>query len=142
MAIAKNPTKKAPEREAGVFRKALGLTWLQFTSTTSLHGNLPTPPAYRFIPAYSLHLNLGIKHVNDPRGNRFTRIFWVLAPVVSCMCAIALMATFLLRYKSNPTRINVETNFGPISEIEFPAVTFCNPTFITDTQVDALIKAL
>lgn len=52
------------------------------------------------------------------------------------------MATFLIRYKSNPTRINVDTNFGPISEIAFPAVTFCNPNFITDSQVQGLIKSL
>lgn len=52
------------------------------------------------------------------------------------------MVTFLMRYKSNPTRINVDTNFGPTSEIEFPAVTFCNPNFIADSQVSGLISSL
>lgn len=47
-----------------------------------------------------------------------------------------------MRYKSNPTRINVDTNYGPTSEIEFPAVTFCNPNFITNSQVSGLISSL
>jgi hypothetical protein len=50
--------------------------------------------------------------------------------------------TFLVRYKSNPTRINVETNFAPISELEFPAITFCNPNFIIGSQVKALADSL
>lgn len=123
MAIAKNPTKTTSKTKEGVglFKRALELTWLQFSSTTSIHG---------------------LKHVNDPRGNRFTRIYWSIIPLTCFICAIALMVTFLMRYKSNPTRINVETNYGPISEIEFPAVTFCNPNFITDSQVRGLIKSL
>lgn len=84
----------------------------------------------------------GVKHANDQRGNKFTRAFWVIAPMFCFLCAIALMATFLMRYKSNPTRINVDTNYGSISEIEFPAVTFCNPNFITDSQVAALVNSL
>jgi acid-sensing ion channel, other len=121
MAIAKTPLKKTPEKKEGLFKRSLNLTWEQFTSTTTIHG---------------------LKHVNDPRGNRFTKFFWISVPFFCFLCAIALMATFLMRYKSNPTRINVETFFGPISEIEFPSITFCNPNFITDSQVQGLIKSI
>lgn len=121
MAIAKNSQSKTPKKKEGIFKIALSLTWDQFSSTTSIHG---------------------LKHVNDPRGNRWTRIFWSTVPVFCFICASALMVTFLMRYKSNPTRINVDTNFGPISEIEFPAVTFCNPNFITNSQVMGLIASL
>lgn len=85
---------------------------------------------------------LGPKHVNDPRGNKITRAFWAFLPVFCFLCATALMVTFLLRYKSSPTRINVDRNYAPISEIEFPAVTFCNPNIITDSQVFALVRSL
>jgi Amiloride-sensitive sodium channel len=121
MAIAKNPTKTSPKKKERIFSRAFVETWEQFTSTTTIHG---------------------LKHVNDPRGNRFTKLFWIFVPVFCFVCAIALMATFLMRYKSSPTRINVDTNFGPISEIEFPAIIFCNPNFITDSQVHGLKKSL
>lgn len=121
MAIARNPIKKTPKKKQGALKRAVSLTWDQFSSTTSIHG---------------------VKHVNDPRGNRLTKAFWIFVPIFCLTCAIALMVTFLIRYKSNPTRINVETNFGPTSEIDFPAVIFCNPNFITDSQVHGLMKSL
>lgn len=79
MAIAKNPTKTTPKKKEGIFGRALTVTWEQFTSTTTIHG---------------------LKHVNDPRGNRYTKLFWILVPIFCFICAIALMATFLMRYKS------------------------------------------
>ena len=121
MAIAKHSTQKNLERNENAFKQALSITWFQFTSTCSIHG---------------------LKHVNDPRGNRLTRSFWTFIPIFCFICAITLMVTFLLRYKSNPTRINVDTNYAPISEIEFPAVIFCNPNFISDSQVMTLIRSL
>ena len=75
MAIAKNPGKKTPKKKEGILNRALTLTWEQFTSTTTIHG---------------------LKHFNDPRGNRFTKFFWVFIPFFCFLCAIALMATFLL----------------------------------------------
>jgi len=119
MAIAKNVPKKAIKNAS--WKRAWTVTYEQFTSTSTIHG---------------------LKHVNDPRGTRATRSFWTLVPLICFLCAITLMITFLMRYKSNPTRINVDTNFGPISDIDFPAVIFCNPNFITDSRVENLIKTL
>lgn len=138
MAIAKRTAQLSPEKKESVFKRALSTTWLQFSSTATIHGKV----GHNLIEILIVAASSGVKHVNDPRGNTFTRVFWGFTPVFCFLCATALMATFLMRYKSNPTRINVDTNFGPISEIEFPAVTFCNPSFITDSQVAALVNSL
>lgn len=41
MAIAKNANKKTPEQEPKkIFKEALAITWIQFSSTTSIHGEI------------------------------------------------------------------------------------------------------
>lgn len=133
--INRNPPKKA---QSGTFKRALKLTLEQFLDRTPIHG---------------------MKHILDSRGNKYTKCYWISIIFICFVSAAALMTNFLIRYKvrgyffiiilitikkfqSNPTRINIETNFGAIHEIEFPAVTFCNPNFITDSMVDKLIKSL
>ena len=125
MAIAKitpKTTEKDPKKsKEGPFKRAVKLTLHQFLEHTTIHGS---------------------KHIIEPRSNAYTKCFWIFLIIISFACAVALMTTFLIRYKSNPTRINIDTNFGPISEIEFPAVTFCNPNFIADSMVLGLINSL
>ena len=70
MAIAKHPAYKTPPKKEGIFKSAFSKTLLQFSSKTSLHG---------------------IRHVNDTRGNRYTRAFWFIIPIFCFFCAIALM---------------------------------------------------
>ena len=65
-----------------------------------------------------------------------------MMPLICFICGISLMATFLLRYKSNPTRINVDTSFSPISDLVFPAIILCNTNFYTELQANVLIKTL
>lgn len=125
MAIPKNPQKQQksntkPPKES-TFYRAVKLTLTQFLACTTIHGS---------------------KHIINPRATNFHKVFWVVIIITCFACAGALMATFLGRYKSNPVRINILTNFGPISELEFPAVTFCNPNFIADSMVKGLIKSL
>lgn len=50
MAVVKKQTVKISKKV--VFLKAASLTWDQFTSTTTIHG---------------------LKHINDPRGNKITK---------------------------------------------------------------------
>lgn len=138
MAIAKRTPQKTPEKRESIFKRAFAETWVQFATTTTIHGEFRK----KFYWNPNFTASSGVKHANDQRGNKLSRAFWVVTPIFCFLCACALMATFLMRYKSNPTRINVDTNFGPISEIEFPAVTFCNPNFITDSQVAALVNSL
>ena len=125
MAIAKitpkTSEKDTKKQKQGTFKRAVKLTLHQFLERTPIHGS---------------------KHIIEPRANAYTKCFWFFLIIISFACAIALMTTFLIRYKSNPTRINIDTNFGPISEIEFPAVTFCNPNFIADSMVIGLINSL
>lgn len=42
------------------------------------------------------------------------------------MIANVLVNVFWQRYKSNPTRVNVDTNHAPLNQLNFPAVTICN----------------
>ncbi|CRL08251.1 CLUMA_CG020926, isoform A [Clunio marinus] len=119
MAIAKK-SLKIKGRQL-IFKSALELTWKQFTSTTSIHG---------------------LKNTSDSRGTIKTRITWATITIICFICAIILMKTFLMRYKSNPTRINLKTSFGQINEIEFPAVTFCNPNFMTLSRIKVLQDSL
>lgn len=42
------------------------------------------------------------------------------------MFANILVNVFWERYKSNPTRVNVDTNHAPLNLLDFPAVTICN----------------
>jgi Amiloride-sensitive sodium channel len=128
MAIAKNSknlkkksTEKSEKPKLSAFKSAVSLTLDQFLESTTVHG---------------------MKHINDARGNKFTKLYWISIIAICFCCAIALMVTFLIRYKSNPTRVNIETNFGAIYELDFPAVTFCNPNFIADSMVSGLIKSL
>lgn len=125
MAIAKitpkSSEKDTKKQKEGSFKRAVKLTLHQFLERTPIHGS---------------------KHIIEPRANAYIKCFWIFLIIISFACAIALMTTFLIRYKSNPTRINIDTNFGPISEIEFPAVTFCNPNFIADSMVLGLINSL
>lgn len=87
---------------------------------------------------FNLNVNVQtkIKFLNE------FRIFWVLVPLICFMCGISLMVTFLMRYKSNPTRINVDSNFGPIRDLTFPAIILCNTNFFTESQANMLIKTL
>ena len=71
----------------------------------------------------------------------YCRIFWVTVPFVCFMGGNALLATFLIRYKSNPTRLNVDTNHEPIGNTAFPAVIFCN-NLLTKTQNNFLEENL
>ncbi|KAG5667100.1 hypothetical protein PVAND_015099 [Polypedilum vanderplanki] len=124
MAILKTPPdnlKQDKKKKEGVFRRAVNLTLDQFLERTPIHG---------------------CKQIRDQRANIFQKAYWIFIICTSTLCACALLATFLIRYKSNPVRINILTNFGQISELEFPAVTFCNPNFIANSMVDGLIKSL
>lgn len=125
MAIAKLPNsstqKPDQKRQKGVFRRAVALTLDQFLERTPIHG---------------------AKQIRDPRATIYQKAYWTLIIFTCFLCAGALMATFLIRYKSNPVRINIQTNFGKISDLEFPAVTFCNPNFIADSMVEGLVKSL
>lgn len=67
---------------------------------------------------------------------------WIAITVGSFITANTLIATFWTRYKSNPTRMNVETNYAPISDITFPAITFCSSNLISIKKISAFVKTL
>ena len=49
------------------------------------------------------------------------------------ICAIVMVVTFYVDYRSNPTRMNVENDHAPIASILFPPVTIC-PEVMYNTQ--------
>lgn len=70
------------------------------------------------------------------------RLMWIGITLVSFITANTLISTFWSRYKSNPTRMNVETNYAPMAQISFPAVTFCSSDAISLGKVNEFVKTL
>jgi hypothetical protein len=82
MAIPKNSKlnqkEKPNKRKESVFGRAFKLTMSQFLDSTTIHG---------------------MKHINEPRANKFTKLYWIFIIFTCFVSAVVLMATFLVRYK-------------------------------------------
>uniref|UniRef100_A0A1I8N521 Sodium channel protein Nach n=1 Tax=Musca domestica TaxID=7370 RepID=A0A1I8N521_MUSDO len=83
---------------------ALKRTWCAFCATTSIHG---------------------LKYARDEDTNKYIRFLWYLITLIMFICAIIMVFTFYVDYRSNPTRMNVENDHAPIDSILFPATTIC-----------------
>uniref|UniRef100_A0A1B0CQE6 Putative sodium channel protein nach n=1 Tax=Lutzomyia longipalpis TaxID=7200 RepID=A0A1B0CQE6_LUTLO len=103
------------------FRSAVKVTWQQFCDTTFIHG---------------------VRYIEDPMGNIYTHIAWFFITTSSFILAIMLINTFWEAYKTNPTRMNVESVNVPITELDFPAVTFCNVNRINVERTMELAESL
>lgn len=53
------------------------------------------------------------------------RFMWLLITLLMFLCAIAMVLTFYMEYRSNPTRMNAENDRTPISSLMFPPTTIC-----------------
>lgn len=63
--------------------------------------------------------------------------------MVACFgTANMLVNAFYIRYKSNPTRMNVETNFGPIAEVPYPAITVCSTNYVSMKKTRSFVNSL
>lgn len=87
------------------FKIALKETFEEFARNTSIHG---------------------VQYIVDTKGTKATRIFWAIAVTFLFIMSMVLVNVFWERYKTNPTRVNVDTNHAPLSELNFPAITICN----------------
>ncbi|XP_073813207.1 nach [Musca autumnalis] len=83
---------------------ALKRTWCAFCATTSIHG---------------------LKYARDEDTNKYIRFLWYLITLFMFICAIVMVFTFYVDYRSNPTRMNVENDHAPIESILFPATVVC-----------------
>lgn len=102
-------------------RTAIKITWTQFAKRTSIHG---------------------VKYVNDPKGTILTKAIWICVCIACFVIANTLVSTFWSRYKSNPTRMNIETNHGSLQEVSFPAITFCSTNRISFLKAIKLVQTL
>lgn len=84
---------------------ALKETFEEFARNTSIHG---------------------VQYIVDAKGTKASRICWAIIVSIMFIVSNVLVDVFWERYKTNPTRVNVDTNHAPISELNFPAITICN----------------
>ncbi|XP_059611780.1 sodium channel protein Nach-like [Phlebotomus argentipes] len=109
------------QRDVKCFWRAVKLTWQQFCDRTFIHG---------------------IRYIEDSEGNFYTHVMWLIVTSTSLILAIMLVNTFWEEYKTNPTRMNVESVNVPISELDFPAVTFCNVNRIIIERTEEFAESL
>ncbi|XP_061402428.1 sodium channel protein Nach [Musca vetustissima] len=100
---------------------ALKRTWCAFCATTSIHG---------------------LKYARDEDTNKYIRFLWYLITVIMFICAIVMVFTFYVDYRSNPTRMNVENDHAPIDSILFPATTICPEVFNNIEKSKAYLETL
>lgn len=104
-----------------IFQRALKITWLQFASRTQTHG---------------------MKYIVDPNGNYFTKLIWVAIVIGAFIAANAMVGTFWTRYKSNPTRMNVQSNHEPSILLPFPGITLCSTARISEIKSRDFVETL
>lgn len=58
------------------------------------------------------------------------------------MCAIIMVYTFYVDYRSNPTRMNVENDHAPIASTLFPPTTICPEVMYNMQKSKAFLETL
>lgn len=127
-----------------IFLRALKTTWDQFAIRTTIHG---------------------VRYINDPNGNIYTksvwssltffsthsctnlfqfssRFLWIGLCSAALITSFSLLGTFVHQFKTNPTRVNVQSSHVPINQLPFPGVTFCNIKRIHSSRANELIDSL
>ena len=70
------------------------------------------------------------------------RLIWISFVVTAVITSFSLLGTFVHQFKSNPTRVNVQSSHVPIAELTFPGVTFCNIKRIHSLKANQLVDTL
>lgn len=97
--------EKAEHPRLQQFWIALKETFEEFARNTSIHG---------------------VQYIVDTKGTKASKIGWAIIVSIMFILSNVLVDVFWERYKTNPTRVNVDTNHAPLSELNFPAITICN----------------
>ncbi|XP_011187206.2 sodium channel protein Nach [Zeugodacus cucurbitae] len=100
---------------------AIKRTWLAFCASSSIHG---------------------LKYTQDRDTNKVVRFIWMLITLIMFICAILMVYTFYMSYRSNPTRMNIEKDHAPVDSIIFPAVTICPETLYNIEQAKSYLATL
>lgn len=121
---------------------------------------------HEFAEMSSIH---GLKFIMDKQGNAFTRYIivvwiyssfflffflflpalhkiyrtvWILMTCGGLIASNILVATFWDRYKSNPTRLSIESTHVPLNRLFLPAITLCQINRIDYNRAFVLIDKL
>lgn len=57
-------------------------------------------------------------------------------------CAVVMVFTFYVDYRSNPTRMNVENDHAPTAGVLFPATTICPEVLNNREKSKAYLETL
>ncbi|KAH8372850.1 hypothetical protein KR009_006574 [Drosophila setifemur] len=100
---------------------SLRRTWRDFCATSSIHG---------------------LKYTRDEDTNRIVHFVWMLISLVMFICAVVMAHTFYIDYRSNPTRMNVESDFTPVNNLYFPPVTICPDVLFNMQKSKVFLRTL
>ncbi|XP_068147632.1 LOW QUALITY PROTEIN: sodium channel protein Nach [Drosophila tropicalis] len=103
------------------FRGSLRRTWHDFCATSSIHG---------------------LKYTREEDTNRIVHFIWLLISLVMFICAIVMAQTFYADYRSNPTRMNVESDHTPVNYLYFPPITICPDVLFNMEKSQAFLQTL
>lgn len=103
------------------FSRAARKTWIQFASTVQIHG---------------------LKYIIDPKITFPIKVFWIIVSASGFCTANVLVSVFWERYRSNPTRMNVESNCVPLVYLDLPSVTICAANRISYSKTMRFIDSL
>ncbi|XP_037955002.1 sodium channel protein Nach [Teleopsis dalmanni] len=109
------------DESIGPLHSAIKRTWTNLCETTSIHG---------------------LKYTRDDETNNIVRFIWILIIIIMFICAITMVCTFYIDYRSNPTRMNVENDHAPISNLLFPAVTVCPEVLFSGQRSTNYVQTL
>ncbi|XP_052838642.1 sodium channel protein Nach isoform X2 [Drosophila gunungcola] len=100
---------------------SLRRTWGDFCATSSIHG---------------------LRYTRDEDTNKIVHLVWLLISLVMFCCAVVMAHTFYMDYRSSPTRMNVESDHTPVSNLYFPPVTICPDVLFNMQKSKAFLKTI
>ncbi|EDV37462.1 nach, isoform A [Drosophila ananassae] len=100
---------------------SLKRTWNDFCATSSIHG---------------------LRYTRDEDTNRIVHFVWLLISLVMFICAVVMARTFYIDFRSNPTRMNVESDSTPVNTLYFPPVTICPDVLFNMQKSEAFLQTL
>ncbi|XP_069964472.1 sodium channel protein Nach [Bactrocera oleae] len=112
---------KIKKRESSALYAALKRTWFAFCASSSIHG---------------------LKYTQDRDTSKFVRFIWMLITLIMFICAILMVYTFYVSYRSNPIRMNIENDHAPVDSLIFPAITICTETLYNIQKAKSYIATL
>ncbi|XP_017492072.1 PREDICTED: sodium channel protein Nach [Rhagoletis zephyria] len=109
------------DQSVSPFYAAVKRTWKEFCTCSSIHG---------------------LKYTQDRDTGKLVRFVWLLITLAMLACAITMVITFYLDYRSNPTRMSIEKDTAPVESLTFPAVTICPEVLYNVAQTKRYLEAL